>query len=279
MIDMLLDVLKALGIVGAVALLLGVALALLNKYFGVEEDGKKREIRACLPGINCGACGFKGCDDYAAALAEGGAKPNLCIPGAEGVCEELSGILGIEVEPPKDEVAFVACNGTCEATSNKAVYDGISTCRAASMVYGGPEKCLYGCMGYGDCAAVCPSGAISVVDGLAKVDTSLCVGCRLCTETCPKNIITMVPQEAMVVVMCNNKDKGADARKACANACIACRKCEKICPSGAITVEDNLAHIDYGKCVRCGKCAEVCPTHCLKNVFFPDLPEGFEVKV
>jgi ferredoxin len=83
----------------------------------------------------------------------------------------------------------------------------------------------------------------------------------------------MVPQDTKAVVMCNNKDKGADARKACKNACIGCKKCERTCPNGAIKVIDNLAVIDYEKCTGCGACVAGCPTGCLKSVIFPDLPE------
>ena len=270
---MIIDVLIALGIVAAVAVFLGVLLALVSHFFGVEEDKTVKEIRACLPGINCGACGFKGCDDYAAALAEGKAKPNLCVPGAEGVANEIGAILGIEVEPPKDVVAFVHCNGNCEATSKKANYEGITTCKAASMVFGGPDACRFGCMGFGDCAAACPAEAICILDGIAHVDSSRCLGCGLCAETCPKKVISMIPQETRAVVMCNNKEKGADARKACKNACIACKKCEKTCPHGAITVTNNLAEIDYTKCTGCGACVEACPTGCLKSVYLPDLGE------
>ena len=92
-------------------------------------------------------------------------------------------------------------------------------------------------------------------------------------ETCPKKVISMVPQETRTVVMCNSRDKGADARKACKNACIGCKKCEKACPESAIAVTDNLAKIDYTKCTGCGLCVAGCPTGCLKQTFFPDLPE------
>lgn len=271
---MLPDILIALGVVGGISLILGILLALFIKLFGIEEDERAKNIRACLPGINCGACGFKGCDDYAAALAEGKAKPNLCVPGAEDTANAIGDLLGIEVEAPKDVVAFVHCNGTCDATSKKATYDGISSCKAASMIYGGPDACKYGCLGCGDCAAACMSNAICIKDGIARVDTRLCVGCGLCVSTCPKKIISMVPQETAVAVYCSNKDKGADARKACKNACIACKKCEKACPNGAITVVDNCALIDYTKCTGCKACVEGCPTGCLKEVFFPDLNEN-----
>lgn len=270
------DILIAFLVVGAIGLTAGVLIALMSHFFGVEENQKVKAVRACLPGINCGACGYKGCDDYAAALAEGKAKPNLCVPGAEATAAELGALLGIEVEPLKDMVAFVHCNGNCEATAKRAEYTGVSSCSAAAMLYGGPQACRYGCMGFGDCAAACPANAICMKDGIAHVDTSRCLGCGLCESICPKKIISMVPQETAVVVMCNNKDKGADARKACKNACIGCMKCVKTCPHGAITVTNNLAEIDYAKCTRCGACAASCPTGCLKQVFFPDLSEEYE---
>ncbi|MBE6606222.1 MAG: RnfABCDGE type electron transport complex subunit B [Ruminococcaceae bacterium] len=273
---MLNNILIALAVVGAVGLIAGILLALISHFFAVPDDEKVKAVRACLPGINCGACGYKGCDDYAVAVAEGEAKANLCVPGAADVAKELGELLGIEVEAPKDVVAFVHCNGTCEATTKRAEYDGISSCKAASMLYGGPDACSYGCMGLGDCATSCPADAICMKDGVARVDTTRCLGCGLCETICPKNIISMVPQETSVVVMCSNKDKGADARKVCTNVCIGCKKCEKTCPNGAITVVNNLAEIDYDKCTGCALCVSECPTKCLKHVFFPDLSESVE---
>lgn len=266
----------AFAVVAVIGLAAGVLLSVVSHFFGMEEDKKVKAIRECLPGINCGACGYKGCDDYAAAMANGEAKPNLCVPGAKSTVDKLSVLLGFEVEKPKDVVAFVHCNGNCEAANKKAIYDGISSCKAASMIYGGPNTCRFGCLGLGDCAAVCPSHAICMKDGIAHVLTDRCLGCGLCRVTCPQAIISMVPQETSVVVMCSSKDKGADARKACKNACIGCKKCEKNCPEQALVVKNNLAIIDYDKCTRCNTCANNCPTDCLKKVFFPDIPEKFE---
>ena len=262
-----------------VALLAGALLLVFSHFFAVEKDPLEKAVRECLPGINCGACGYKGCDDYASALAAKEAKPNLCIPGDQKVSDAISNILGVDKVEIEDVIAFVACDGRCGATSTVAKYEGVNTCRAASMLYGGSNSCRFGCLGFGDCAAVCPSNAIYKVDGVARVDTSLCVGCGLCKKACPKGIITMLPQEAGVAVMCSNTQKGAEARKACTNACIACKKCEKSCPNGAVTVTDNLAVVDYNKCTACGECTKVCPTGCLKQTSFPDLPEDFELHV
>lgn len=274
------NILLAVLVMLAVALLAFVLLAVLSHYFAVEENPLQKTLRECLPGINCGSCGYKGCDDYAAALASGEAKPNLCVPGAQALADTLGELLGVTAEPFKDVVAFVACNGHHAAATEKAEYDGVLSCRAASMSFGGTKSCRFGCLGYGDCAVVCPNDAICTEDGIARVNTARCVGCGLCVGTCPKNLISLVAQNTTIVNMCHSKDPGAVARKACQNACIACRKCEKTCPHGAIKVVNNLAVIDYAKCTSCGACADVCPTGCLKTVFFPDLAEpAFEIAV
>ena len=270
------EILIAFLVVLLIALVAGILLLIFSRLFYVEKNPLEKNIRECLPGVNCGACGFKGCDDYAAALAEGGVKPNLCIPGDQKVANEISALLGVEAEEIKDVVAFVSCNGHCEATKVVAEYDGVKTCRAASMLYGGTNSCRYGCLGLGDCANVCPNNAICLENGVARVITSRCIGCGLCKKQCPKGIISMIPQESTAAVFCSNKQKGADAMKACKNACIGCKKCEKTCPEGAIKVVDNLAVIDYNICKGCGECVAVCPTSCLKKVFFPDLPEDFD---
>ena len=263
---MLGDVLIAFGAVTAVGIISAVLLALASHFLSVEEDETVKNIREVLPGVNCGACGYTGCDEYAKALASGNVKTNLCIPGADAVASDIANILGVEAEDVIEQVAYVHCNGNCSATTKKAVYDGIDSCLAASMFYAGPDACRFGCTGIGDCARACPNDAICVEDGVARVITSKCTGCGICVKTCPKGIIGLAPQVATTVVFCSSKDKGAVARKACQNACIGCKKCELNCPQSAIKVEDNLATIDYNKCNGCGKCAEVCPTKCIKQV-------------
>ncbi|MGC8604131.1 MAG: (Fe-S)-binding protein, partial [Desulfomonilaceae bacterium] len=48
--------------------LCGLALALAAKIFAVKVNPKIEAVRACLPGANCGACGFAGCESYAEAV-------------------------------------------------------------------------------------------------------------------------------------------------------------------------------------------------------------------
>lgn len=61
-------------LVGGIGLLAGVILAAASKFFAVEVDERVTKIRECLPGANCGGCGFAGCDDYAANLIATGSS-------------------------------------------------------------------------------------------------------------------------------------------------------------------------------------------------------------
>ena len=68
---MLTSILTALLVVAVIGILLGIVLVVASHFFKVEEDEKVISIRACLPGANCGACGYAGCDSYAEAVAAG----------------------------------------------------------------------------------------------------------------------------------------------------------------------------------------------------------------
>ena len=100
-------ILIAFLVVTAVGLAAGILIALVSHFFGVEEDPRVKQIRECLPGINCGACGFKGCDDYAAALGRGNTAPNLCIPGGNDAAEQIGDIIGVKAQSIRHMVAFV----------------------------------------------------------------------------------------------------------------------------------------------------------------------------
>lgn len=135
--------------------------------------------------------------------------------------------------------------------------------RLSALCLPADSTCAYGCLGHGDCAAVCPEKAILVHDGLAMIDQDKCVGCGICVKTCPKHVIALVPFEKKHHVLCVNTDKGAEAMKVCKTSCIGCMKCVKTCEHDAIHVTNFNASIDYDKCTNCGACAEVCPKHAI----------------
>ena len=261
-----LPILFAIAVLVVIAIICAVLLTISSIFFGVKEDERALAVRDCLPGANCGACGFSGCDGYAKALSEGKTdNPSLCIPGGDGVAREIGEIMGLAAGDVVEQVAYVACNGSCLPSERKYVYDGIKTCVAANMSYSGDRDCTFACLGYGDCVKVCPRDAICInpEKGIAEIDPRKCIGCGLCAKTCPNDIIHIVNDTSRVVVKCSSHDKGAQVRKVCSNGCIGCMKCEKTCPEGAIKVENNLATIDYSKCTGCGQCHDACPVKCI----------------
>ena len=50
------------AIVGAVGIIIGLLLGVAGEKFKVEVDEKEVLVRECLPGNNCGGCGYAGCD-------------------------------------------------------------------------------------------------------------------------------------------------------------------------------------------------------------------------
>lgn len=250
-------------IVAVIGIIAGLMLAIASVVMAVPVDEKMAAVREVLPGANCGACGYSGCDGYAKALASGEAKNGLCAPGGAQCAKDIAAILGVEAGEMAAKTAVVRCNGTCDNTSSTFEYDGLKSCAAANMIYGGNGKCSYGCIGLGDCVSVCSNNAISICNGVAVINAKLCGSCAKCVKACPKGLIEIVSGDKTAVVECSNKDKGGETRKQCTAGCIGCMRCVKTCQHGAIKVTNFVAHIDDSKCIGCGECAEVCPSKCI----------------
>ncbi|MFR6674514.1 MAG: RnfABCDGE type electron transport complex subunit B, partial [Enterococcus avium] len=110
------EIMIPIGIVSGMGLIAGVILSLATIIFHKPVDEKEEALREALPGINCGACGFSGCDGYAKAMAKGEAGATNCTPGGPSTQQALAEILGVEVGDVQKVAAFVRCNGTCEFT-------------------------------------------------------------------------------------------------------------------------------------------------------------------
>ena len=273
----------AIALLGGLGLVFGLVLAAASKVFYVETDPRLDELNACLPGANCGGCGYAGCGAYAEAVLNGEAPIGACASGGNECAQAMAAIMGVKAEAVTRKVALVRCSGyrkydsdgqLVKGVKSKAQYEGFNDCLAATKVGGtGPLACKYGCLGYGTCTKACKYGAISVQNGVAVVDEDLCVGCMACAAVCPRQLIVPVEPARNVVIACNSMAKGATTTRACTVGCIGCGKCKKVCPNDAITVENGLARIDYSKCVQCGDCAKVCPKKLIKDSNVENLGE------
>lgn len=246
-------------VITVIGVIVGYGLVYTSKKFHVEVDERETAVRQVLPGNNCGACGFAGCDAMAAAIAKGEAPVNGCPVGGAPVAEKIGAIMGADAGSVERKTAFVRCKGSCEYTGNQGNYIGVPDCRTAAMNGIRFTDCDYGCLGLGSCVKVCPEHAIRIENGVAVVDRRKCVACGLCAKTCPRGLIELIPESKRVIVQCSNKDKGPQVKKVCSAGCIGCMLCTRQCESGAITVADNLARVNYEACTQCGKCAEKCP--------------------
>ena len=246
-------------VIAVIGIAVGAALVFTGRKFHVHVDERETAVRECLPGNNCGACGYAGCDALAAAIAADKAPVNACPVGGAPAAKQIGVIMGKSADAAERSVAFVRCKGTCDVTRNQGNYIGIADCRSAVLAGLNVTECGYGCLGFGSCQAVCPQDAIRVRNGVAEVNAKRCVGCGLCVKACPRGLIELVPESKRVRVQCSNRDRGPLVKKACSAGCIGCMLCTKQCEFDAIHVTGNLANVDYAACTQCGKCAEKCP--------------------
>ncbi|MBA7508829.1 Na(+)-translocating ferredoxin:NAD(+) oxidoreductase complex subunit B [subsurface metagenome] len=255
-------------ILSSIGIICGILIFLANRFLPKEAETlrKAEEISARLPGINCGACGFPGCFAYAQELAKDKNKffTSTCATVLQepGMLKGLEKILDIEVDPSKiNKKAVVHCYGNSDVIGD---YSGIKTCRAATELLDGYKRCPYGCLGFGDCVAVCPNDAISIDKKrkVAVIDPDKCTGCGLCVSKCPKNIIHLVPADTNIVYLCSYESlRNIPGREKCDEGCLHCRKCFKACENGAIIWNEEKAvpEFDFSRCTLCGECIKACP--------------------
>ena len=235
---------------GGVMLLLAVFMAYVlgwaNKAFHVAVDPRVDAVNEALPGVNCGGCGYVGCNEYAEAAVAGSVDVTKCTVGGVSCAKALANILGMELEQTWPYRPVVHCGAGYDQRLKRSEYRGQPTCAAANII-SGVQGCTYGCLGFGDCQRACAFDAIYIDDGLARVDNEKCVGCGACAREWPRNIITMVPFKAsrMIVITCSNKDFGKDVKAVCKVGCIGCKACQRV--NELFEVSDNIPRIDYDK--------------------------------
>lgn len=256
--DILIPVLT-LGILG---LLFGIGLAVASKKLVVQTDSRLDKILGLLPGANCGACGGAGCFGFAEEILSGKLSIDACRVSNHETKEKIAKVLGKTIEKKVKKIATLYCHGGSKRARDRFIYEGVKDCVAANLALGGPKACIYGCIGYGSCARVCPFGAITMnAEDLPVVNEDKCTSCGKCLAICPKHLFSLVPVTKNFAIRCKSLDLGKEVMDVCHVGCIACRKCEKACPVSAIKIIDNLAIIDYHICDNRGECFKACPVN------------------
>lgn len=251
-------------VVTVIGILLGLAIGLIVKFFGVQANPVAEKLGDLMPGANCGGCGFAGCADYVNAMVSGKAKPGMCPSMTAENLQRCCEVLGVEGESRVPMTAVVCCSGDDDHASRRAFYNGINDCVNAMIVAGGAKGCVFGCLGLGSCARACPFGAIEILPNhIAKVHADLCKACGKCVSVCPRKVIKMVPKSAPVHVFCNSPEKFPVKKKVCTAACLGCRKCEKVSEPGQIVMNGFLASVNYDN-PPAASVVDSCPAKCLR---------------
>jgi Na+-translocating ferredoxin:NAD+ oxidoreductase RNF subunit RnfB len=254
-------IITALIALGSLTLLLAIMLIVANKKLYVYEDPRIDIVEDMLPHANCGACGYPGCRPFAEALVTGKALPGKCTVSSDEGRANIANFLGVALGAEEKRVARLACAGGINVALNRARYQGIQTCQAASLVSGGGKGCFWGCLGHGDCETVCDFDAITMNEfGLPVVDVEKCTACGDCVEVCPKDLFSLQPISHRLWVACKNLEAGDDILEECQVACTACGRCAMDAPGNLITMINNLPVVNYSENHNTQVPIQRCPT-------------------
>jgi Na+-translocating ferredoxin:NAD+ oxidoreductase subunit B len=234
---------------GGIGLASAGVLFVASKKFYLYQDPQIDQVKESLPGANCGACGFAGCQSFAEEVVKRQELSELnCPVGGTDSMEEVAAILGVEALEHLRNVAVLKCNGHRLVAPPKVEYQGATNCQVSHSLFAGSSGCAYGCLGDGDCVVVCDFGALAMDQrlGLPAVDYDKCTACGACVKACPRNLYELRPitqENQLLYVACSNTERGNFAKKNCAVACIGCSKCAKTADKQEVGVSDFLSYI------------------------------------
>lgn len=212
------NILIAIAVLGAIGLVLGAVCALSvdaksaaqsEKPAAGEEkpDSERTDLRAF---VKCAGAEAElkytyvgSLDCLAASLLAGGHKACAYSCLGLGSCTNACKNGAISVESGVAVVSAEKCIGCgeCEAACPRGVIEMIPRdadyavqCNNAELGSQTRKICEVGCIGCLACVNNCKYDAIEVRDSIAHIDYSKCTRCGECEAVCPRGIITAPPE-------------------------------------------------------------------------------------
>ncbi len=99
---MIKEILIPVLVMGGLSLISGVLILVTMKVFETKRDPLVDDILAVLPGVNCGACGFAGCEAFAVEMVKKGELYKICPVGKEPVANKIRELLKKNKEGEKN---------------------------------------------------------------------------------------------------------------------------------------------------------------------------------
>jgi Na+-translocating ferredoxin:NAD+ oxidoreductase subunit B len=239
--------------------LFAIILILAYDFFNTD-DGKIHDNNILMPGINCGICGYAGCDGYLNAVIADNEKSDLCSKD-DKLIDKLD---SFKKKNPNKNLKFVAkifCLGD-DSAKTEYIFNGKDSCQTVYSFYKGDKVCKDACLGRGDCMDICPEGAVKKdKKNRIWIDSDLCTGCKICMKICPTKVIKLVPENGGYFIACSSHKGEKFVKEECNRGCINCGKCDSIVnDSGRLAIENGLAVVRYNSKRNIVDASNQCPT-------------------